>query len=307
MIITGTSDKIQFKLGAVVTTSQLEFTVSYNNYTSSAVTLLTNNGVSNNTTAVDLVTSPAASQQNQLRYCSIFNKDTANATVIIQVFDGTNTRIVFRAVLSSGSMLQYQLEKGWEVLDQAGNKKNIGLFKFDNGMNFGNSVFRGWGTTQNVTLTATGGIWFAARVGRLGRSYSTIRVNFYVGSPTSGVTYGELGIFTSPVCSVEGTGGFPGIRRGVASIATELQSVGTKSVSVSTSGINPGDIMYIVFSVQASGSAPFISTIGFSDSTPTQSGISIVLSVTGGRPSTVISGPYATAIIAPLNISWQGT
>ena len=122
MIITGTSDLIQFKLGASATT-QLPFTVDYNNYTSTGVTLTSNQGTSNNTTAVSLVTSPGSGQQNELRFCSIYNADTTTQTVTIQVYDGANTRVIFRAVLASGSTLQYQLEKGWEVIDQAGNKQ----------------------------------------------------------------------------------------------------------------------------------------------------------------------------------------
>ncbi len=122
MIITGTSDKIQFKLGSTAAT-ELPFTVDYNNYTATGVTLVSNNGTSNDTTAVDLVPSPSSGQQNELRYCSIFNADSSSETVIVQVFDGTNTRVVFRATLGVGDTLQYQLEKGWEVLDSLGNKE----------------------------------------------------------------------------------------------------------------------------------------------------------------------------------------
>jgi hypothetical protein len=64
--------------------------------------------------------------------------------------------------------------------------------------------------------------------------------------------------------------------------------------------------MHIVFSVQSTGT-PLIGTIGFTDASPGQTGSSIALSVTGGRPSLVNSGPYNTGLNAPLNISWQGT
>jgi hypothetical protein len=306
MIITGTSDKIQFKLGASVASTQLPYSVDYNNYTSNSVTLLTNNGTSNNTTAVDLVTSPSASQQNELRYCSIYNSDTSNATISIQVFDGANTRVVFQAILDPGSTLQFQLEKGWEVIDQSGNKKNIGVSKFGNNLSVGNVMFRAATAASTQTLTGTNGVWFVLNLGRVDKAYSTITFQYRVTQAAATITYAELAVYSGFVKQSEGTGSIYGVRRGFTNIASVVNSTGIKTTAVSVSGMLPGELFQVVISVQAT-TVCIIRAMGISDSTATLTNSTTVLSVTGGRPSLVSSGPYPTAGISPVTFAWQGT
>lgn len=303
MIITGTSDKIQFRLGSSATT-QLPFTVDYNNYTATGVTLVSSNGTSNNTIAVDLVTSPGSGQQNELRYCSIFNTDSSPETVIIQVFDGVNTRVVFRAVLAVGSTLQYQLEKGWEVIDQAGNKVNSGIIRFGNSLNTGNLYFR---PTANATaLTFTTQLWYVAHQARFDKAYSTITVQYRVTSQAATITYAEAAIYSGFIKQTEGFGTVFGTRRGFTDISGVVNTTGIKTTAISVSGITPGEVFQIVFSTQAT-TAQTVRTFGVTDSMAPQSTISANLSVTGARPSLVPTGPYPTNIVNPIWLAWQGS
>jgi hypothetical protein len=305
MIITNTTDKIQFKLGSSATT-QLPFTVDYNNYTSTGVSLVTNNGTSNDTTAVDLVPSPSSNQQNELRYCSIYNADSASETVIIQVFDGTNTRIVFRAVLAPGATLQYQLEKGWEVIDQAGNKVNSGIIKHTNSLNNGNIMFRPSSAASAVVITNTANTWFAIPLGRVDKAYNTITVQYRVSTAAASITYAEMAIYSGFIKQAEGIGSMIGTRRGFTNVAGVVNSLGIKSTAISVSGLVPGELFQLIISVQAT-TALQLRSFGITDSNAAQSNISILNTVTGGRPSAVPTGGYATGIANPIWFAWQGS
>jgi hypothetical protein len=306
MLINGTSDKIQFKLNAAITTNQLVFTASYNNYTSSAVNPTSNNGTSNNTTAVDIVPSPGSSQQNELRYCSIYNSDTVAATVFILVYDGTNTRQIFRCLLNPGDILQYQLEKGWEVLDSAGNKKTIALNSFRNSI-IGNVGWRPSSITGAVTLTS--GTWFYVIIGRAEKAYTSIDVLYRVTTAAATITYAEIALYSGNWKSAESTGQQPGIRRGVTNIAGVVNSLGVKKTSITLNengGVPQGDYITIVFSVQATTTAG-LRTNGQTDSTAFATQGSAPLAVTGGRPSLVTTGPYFAANPTQnIWLMWQG-
>ncbi len=303
MLITGTSDKIQFKLGSTATT-ELPFTVDYNNYTSTTVSLVTNNGTSNDTTAVDLVPSPSNGQQNELRYCSIYNADSASETVIIQVYDGTNTRVVFRAVLASGDTLQYQLEKGWEVLDSLGNKKNLGVQLFSNNMK-GCWIWRPNGVASTQTLAST--TWYCAMLGRAESPYTSINVMYNITSPAASITYAEVAIYATSIRPQDGTGTTLGKRVGFTNIAGVVNSGGIKNTAISVSGVNTGDILTVVFANQSA--AGFnMRSLAVTDTSPYYTQFSSTVTVSSARPSLVPTGPFVTGNIGSLLwILWQGT
>jgi hypothetical protein len=307
MLITGTSDKIQFKLGANTTTTALPFTVDYNNYTSTSVSVLTNNGtsnVTNGTTAVDLVGSPSSGQQNELRYCSIQNADSVSATVIIQVYDGTNTRVVFRAVLASGDTLQYQLEKGWEIIDNTGNKKNYSY----NAINSSMMGPMGWRPSAiNNTATLTNNTVFLVTLGKADKPYTSIDILFSVTTSTATITWAEAAIYSGQRINGDGASSFT--RRGFTNLASPtnyLNSIGTKKVAISVSGISIGE--QIVLAIGMSGTPAILrglnSTTDISDST--------FGSMVGGananwRPSLQPSIFYSAYNASQFWINWQGT
>lgn len=301
MIIDNTSDKIQFKLGASVTTSQLTFTVDYNNYSSTAVTPSTNNGVSNNVTAVDLVTSPASSQQNELRYCSINNTDTVNATVKILVYDGSNTRTVFQAVLAPGDLLQYQLEKGWEIID------SIGLKKINNIQSFAPSLrtvthYRPGSISAASTLVS--GTWNIIKIGRAEKAYTTINVVYNVTTLASTITWAEIAIYSC--ANLPDAQNVLAYRAGTANIASVITSTGIKNTAISVSGINPAEALFLVIGVSATTPGAMRSQGWADDAGNTYFGNTVV-SATNSRPSLLPTAQLTAGNGLQIQIMWQGT
>ena len=125
MLLDATTDTIEVKLGGSVTTRQPQFYASYNTITSTAITPAKNNGSTNNTTAVTVVPAPGASQQNQLRYCSVYNCDTFAQTVTIQINNNSTVRVLFTAYLFVGECMQYTPTSGWRVYNHNGIMKTF--------------------------------------------------------------------------------------------------------------------------------------------------------------------------------------
>lgn len=65
----------------------------------------TNTGTSNNTTDVTVVGSPASGERHISRNISIYNADTASATVEVMHDDGTNQRTILKTTLATGDTL----------------------------------------------------------------------------------------------------------------------------------------------------------------------------------------------------------
>lgn len=125
MILDTTSKTIQAVLGGAVTTNQLRVTSSYEDITTTTYAPGSNRVVTNNTTAVTVVGSPAASTQRKVLSISIYNKDTADAVVTVQSYDGTNTDEMVKITLDPGDTLYYGNHVGWVVTDSAGRVKTV--------------------------------------------------------------------------------------------------------------------------------------------------------------------------------------
>ncbi len=244
MLIDNTSDLIQFKLNGAITTNQLPFVASYNNFTATTVTPVKNTGQSNSTSAVNIVPSPASGEQNQLRFFSIYNADTVSATVIVQVYDGSNTRIIYQAVLAVGDELFYDDGKGFFIQTASGSEKVQGLRIIENGMNLAPG-FMAAGTATSVALTnATGQ---AQYLGRADKAYTTMTFAYNVSTALGAtIAWAELLVYTSP----------PGIMgkaqnftlRGFTDCSGIWNTNTKKITAVTVSNINPGDDIWVSFS-----------------------------------------------------------
>lgn len=123
IILKNTSEKIRVVLGQVATTNQVQCIASYRNRTDTTFNADSNTILTNDTTAVDLVSSPSASTQRIIDYMSFYNNDTTQKTITISLYDGTNDFILFKAVIASGEKIEYQEGKGFEVFTTVGSKK----------------------------------------------------------------------------------------------------------------------------------------------------------------------------------------
>ena len=123
IILTNTTDKIIVDLLGAVATNQLKCFVSYRDTTITSIIPGRNVVVTNGVTAVDLVPSPASSTQRVVDYMSVFNSDTANATVYIQFSDNGTLYDLFVATLAQGEKIEFQEGQGFKVLTNAGSIK----------------------------------------------------------------------------------------------------------------------------------------------------------------------------------------
>lgn len=143
MIILDSSLKtIEVVLGGSVTTNQLQWSTSYIskkinccNNSSECDTPTSKDGVTNNSTAITIVTAPTANDNvngysQNVEYISVYNSDTVTQTVSIQINDNGTKRILFKATLPTSYQLIYNEDDTWRVYD-----------------NFGSNVFTGGNPT----------------------------------------------------------------------------------------------------------------------------------------------------------------
>jgi len=132
IILTNTTDNVQVKLAGNITTSQLSCFASYRDTTTTSITPGRNVSNTNNTTAVNIVTSPSASTQRVVEYLSVYNSDTTNATVTFQFSDNGTIYELIVATLSTGEKLEYQEGFGFACLDRYGALKNDTVYESTN-------------------------------------------------------------------------------------------------------------------------------------------------------------------------------
>ena len=120
IILTTTTDTLQAVLAGNVTTAQLQSIASYRDITTTSYTPGRHLTTTNNTSDSNIVTSPAASTQRVVDYVSIYNSDTANATVTIKYDANGSEYILFKTTLGVTERLEYTNEKGWQVYTSTG-------------------------------------------------------------------------------------------------------------------------------------------------------------------------------------------
>jgi hypothetical protein len=120
-MILNSAQKLQIVLAGAITSSQLPLTAAWLDIDSSGNgTPGSTTSATNSTTAVDLITAPATNSYRQIKAVSIYNADTASATVTVRIDDGGTTRIRRKVVLSAGYTLEYDWGAGWRVMDNLG-------------------------------------------------------------------------------------------------------------------------------------------------------------------------------------------
>lgn len=120
IILDATTKTLEVKLAGAITTSQLPVVASYVDVTTTAYTPISSDTATNSTTAVTIVAAPAASTQRQIKLLTVYNADTASATVTIQLNNNGTLRPLVVVALAVGSTLIYADGEGWRVLTSAG-------------------------------------------------------------------------------------------------------------------------------------------------------------------------------------------
>jgi hypothetical protein len=109
-VLDSTLKSLEVKLAGAVTTNQLDWVVSSTDIldsTQGVSDIAESDGVTNNGTAVALVAAPAAGHTKVTHTISVYNADTVNATVTLQINNNGTKRILFSKILTAGQTLLY--------------------------------------------------------------------------------------------------------------------------------------------------------------------------------------------------------
>jgi hypothetical protein len=131
MIILNNTDNLQITLSSSVTTSQLECFASYRDTTSNSITPGRSFTNTNDTTAVNLVTSPSVSTQRIIDYVSVYNSDTSSVSVTIQIDVSGTPYILIKSILLPNEKLEYQEGSGFRSLNVDGALKLTNMMGYN--------------------------------------------------------------------------------------------------------------------------------------------------------------------------------
>lgn len=108
---------------AAAPAAELAWVSSYADLEADDLSLITQTGTTNSTTAVTIVSPPPDTDSYQLKAFNVKNQNAAAATVIIQYNDNATIREILRVTLNQHDSLIFELDHGWYVLDVNGNIK----------------------------------------------------------------------------------------------------------------------------------------------------------------------------------------
>ncbi len=123
IILNSTTDKIQIILASGVTANQLSCYAGYRDITITSFTPKRTITNTNNTTAVDLVPSPASSTQRVIDYISIYNKDSASSNVTVRFNDNGTTYNLIKVTIAPGEKIEYNDSDGFKVITNGGGQR----------------------------------------------------------------------------------------------------------------------------------------------------------------------------------------
>ena len=120
IILSETTDKLDLVLDGAITTNQLPCMTSWRDRTSTTFIAGRSLKNTNNTTDIAIASGPGTSTQRIIDFISVYNNDTANATVTIK-FDANGTEyIIFKATLAPTERIEYQEGIGFKVFASTG-------------------------------------------------------------------------------------------------------------------------------------------------------------------------------------------
>lgn len=300
MQVVNTTDKIEMVLGANVTTNQLHINASYNQISSTAVTPVKISTTSNNTTAVDIVPAPSSGNQNQLRYCNIFNSDNVPATVMVRTNYNGTTRNAISTLLYVNDYIQYTPKTGWKVFNMNGQLRNFNYFNTYTDVRA--QEFYLMTTSTNNSFTLTSGNTYCGYIGRATGPYNTIVVNQVITLAIGGtISWAELAIYRG----TPSLGSAVNLTRlGFIDIAQSLSVAGqNRWWNIPVSGVIPGDDLWAVYGISTTGTSPSLRAADIADNV----GAGFIQTAGNNRPSTnlTLTGSISTSNTFP-HFYWNG-
>lgn len=109
-ILDSTVKSLEIKLDGAIITNELDWTVSYVDLLTTDMSISTtseNDGKTTGATAVTMIAAPASNHARQLKALSVYNLDTGEVIVTIQINDNATKRVIWKGKLAVGDTLQY--------------------------------------------------------------------------------------------------------------------------------------------------------------------------------------------------------
>lgn len=154
LVLTETTDKIDVVLAGAITTNPLRCYAAWRDMTTTAYTPGRSAVNTNNTTDVTFVASPAASTQRVIDTLSVYNDDTAAATVTLKLDANGTECILCKVSLGIGERLEYTDGGGFRVLTATGAAKSADVIGTPT-VNQLNQVVLGSDVTNNNAVANT--------------------------------------------------------------------------------------------------------------------------------------------------------
>lgn len=120
LILSQITDTLQIVLGGSITTNHCQAYASWRDITTTAFTPGRSVGVTNNTTAVNLVAAPGASTQRVIDTISVNNNDTANVALTVRFNANGTTYDLWKGTLMPGEHLEYIDGTGFRLMSARG-------------------------------------------------------------------------------------------------------------------------------------------------------------------------------------------
>ena len=119
IILSSTTDTVRVKLGTNPILEAVCY-ASFRDTNTSNVTAGRNVTLTDATTPVTLVTSPASATQRVVDYISIYNRDSSTITVTVELSDNGTLYTLCVIAIESDEKIEYQEGEGFRVLDRTG-------------------------------------------------------------------------------------------------------------------------------------------------------------------------------------------
>lgn len=216
IILSETTDKLQVVLGDSVTSNQFHCVTSWRDRSSTTFVAGRSLVLTNNTTDVDLATSPAASTQRVIDYISVYNSDTVQHLVIIKIDANGTEYILHKDYLESGKTLYFIEGAGFFSSGASEKQQKSFTIHGDAGANFvmtnaTQAARFALNTTRHLFMVDLAGytqVRIRANVQTLSASVNTpvIRFRYAVGWSTTVGSFLQLGASSEIELSMAATG-----------------------------------------------------------------------------------------------------
>ena len=265
MIINSVNRSIEFVLGGSITTNQLPFVCQYCNTTREGLqhdnTAL---GISNNTTAVTILSAPGAGQKREIKSLSVYNADTASATVTVRLNDNATLRSIVVVTILTGEHLLFTTASGWFVLTATGFIKSTSTAV--NLDDLGDVVITSPATDTGFYYNGTNWIDGSVPVagGGSGRATATAYAVLCGGLTATGAHQSIAGVGTSTqVLTSNGAGALPTFQA-APGITLGTEQASTSGTSIDFTGIPAGvkQIQIKFVEVSTNGTSNYLIQLG---------------------------------------------